>query len=218
MSKHWRQRMLATTRGRVIGLLRRGPGTVNELAGALELTDNAVRLHLSALERDGLVQQEGVRRGVGKPAHVYVLTPEAETLFPKGYAAVLGEILGHMRDEQGTVALEAFLRAVGRQSGERARSGSPDLSARVDEAAAFLGELGGLVEVAEEDDAFMVRGFSCPLAAVVVGNPEACALAEELVAGVVGVSVEECCDRSGQPKCRFRISKEEDAAHTHACD
>ena len=39
------------------------------------------------------------------------------------------------------------------------------------------------------------RGFSCPLAAVVGSNPEACALAEELVAGVEGAPVEECCDR-----------------------
>ena len=94
MPKQWRQRMLSTTRGRVLALLRWGPRTVNDLARSLELTDNAVRLHLSALERDGLVEQEGVRRGIGKPAHVFQLTSEAESLFPKAYATLLGEVLG----------------------------------------------------------------------------------------------------------------------------
>jgi len=205
-AKRWRQRLLASTRGRVVTLLRWGPRTVNELADSLGLTDNGVRLHLAALERDGLVEQEGVRRGVGKPAHVYRLTPEADSLFPKAYATVLSEVLAYIRDEQGPAALTEFLRAVGRRAGERARAGAPTLRERVDAAVALLGELGGLAEAVETDDAITIRGFSCPLAAIVGTNPEACALAQELVGGVVGAEVEECCDRSGPPRCVFRIS------------
>ena len=77
------QRFLASTRGQIITLLRRSSRTVDELAQALNLTDNAVRAHLATLERDGVVQQSGVRRGSGKPASVYDLAPEAEQLFPK---------------------------------------------------------------------------------------------------------------------------------------
>ena len=88
----WNERFLATTRGRIVGLLRTGSRTVNELAEALELTDNAVRAHLAGLERDGLVEQEGVRRGIGKPAHVFRLTEEAESLFPKAYAFLAAEL------------------------------------------------------------------------------------------------------------------------------
>ncbi|HZA91639.1 MAG TPA: winged helix-turn-helix domain-containing protein, partial [Gemmatimonadales bacterium] len=76
----WDQRFFASTRGRVVTLLRDGHTTVEDLARALNLTDNAVRTHLSALERDGLVVQSGLRRGVGKPAYTYVLTPDAERL------------------------------------------------------------------------------------------------------------------------------------------
>src|SRR5688500_3300358 len=111
MAKRWRERVLSTTRGRVLTLLRRGPRTVGELAEALDLTDNGVRLHLGALERDGLVEQEGARRGRSRPSYVYRLTHEAEALFPKAYATVLAEVLGYVRDERGVAELEAFLRA-----------------------------------------------------------------------------------------------------------
>jgi predicted ArsR family transcriptional regulator len=47
---------------------------LSELATAVGVTDNAVRLHLGSLQREGLVRQSGVRRSVGKPAHVYDVT------------------------------------------------------------------------------------------------------------------------------------------------
>src|SRR5690349_9974995 len=47
----WNRRLLASTRGRILSVLRRGGVTVNELADATGLTDNAVRAQLTALER-----------------------------------------------------------------------------------------------------------------------------------------------------------------------
>jgi predicted ArsR family transcriptional regulator len=71
------ERFFASTRGQVTALLRQGERTVEELAQALVLTDNAVRAHLVTLERDGLVRQAGLRRGLSKPAYAYALTPAA---------------------------------------------------------------------------------------------------------------------------------------------
>ncbi len=78
-------RFFASTRGKIVTLLRRASRTVEELAQALGLTDNAVRAQLALLERDRLVQQHGSRRGSSKPAYVYGLTPAAEELYPKAY-------------------------------------------------------------------------------------------------------------------------------------
>ncbi len=64
----WNSRFFASTRGKIVTLLRRASRTVDELAQALDLTDNAVRAHLATLERDGFVQQRGERRGSGKPS------------------------------------------------------------------------------------------------------------------------------------------------------
>ena len=54
----WKDRVLGSTRGRVIALLRRGPRTVNELADDLGLTDNAVRTHLSALPIEDRLREQ----------------------------------------------------------------------------------------------------------------------------------------------------------------
>ncbi|HUP88326.1 MAG TPA: ArsR family transcriptional regulator [Longimicrobiales bacterium] len=206
-NSNWRKRILTSTRGRVLSLLRMGPRTVNELADALALTDNAVRTHLSALERDGLIRQEGVRRAIGKPAFVYVLADDAEALFPKGYAEILDRLLDRVRRDQGDRALEAFLRNVGRDAAGAAPAATGSLRERIDAAVVALGALGGLAEVEEREDEFYINGFSCPLSAIVTRNPEACALAEQLVTDMVGATVTECCDRSHPPRCRFRVAK-----------
>ena len=64
----WRKRFFETTRGKLVALLRRRELTVDEMATALGVTDNAIRAQLAALERDKLVEQRGVRRGAGKPS------------------------------------------------------------------------------------------------------------------------------------------------------
>jgi predicted ArsR family transcriptional regulator len=208
LAKEWRQRMLSSTRGRVLSLLRWGPRTVSELAASVGLTDNGVRTHLAALERDGLVKQEGVRRTGGKPSYVYELTADAEALFPKGYASVLSEVLAYVREQEGREGLRNFVRAVARRTASKLpRDEQANLRARVDAAVGVLGELGGLAEVAEDERSLHIRGYSCPLAAVVKDSPETCALAEELVRSIVGADVEECCDRSGTPRCAFSIAK-----------
>ncbi len=200
----WDQRFFASTRGQVVALLRRGVATVEELARALDLTDNAVRAHLAALERDGLVVQSGLRREVGKPAYIYALTPDAERLFPKAYGALLHLLLDVLAERLPADALADVLRDVG----HRLAAGQPrpvgDLRARVEGAAALLDELGGLAEVEEHEGGFVILGCSCPLAAAVEGHPEACLLAEALLGDVIGALVLQTCDPDG-PQCRFEI-------------
>ena len=64
------ERFFSTTHGRMVVLLRRAARTVDDLAGLLDVTANAVPAQLPVLERDGLVQQHGLRRGQAKPAYL----------------------------------------------------------------------------------------------------------------------------------------------------
>jgi predicted ArsR family transcriptional regulator len=203
------QRFLSTTRGQIVALLWRAPRTVEELATALDVTKNAVRPHLSALERDGLVRQSGVRHTSRKPAYVYDVTPAAERLVPKAYAPVLGHLLDVLGDQFTADALEVTLREVGSrlagESGGRSQHGKGDGVAR---AAAVLEDLGGIVEVDDSDrhrGTIRLRGYSCPLAAVVPSHPEVCRMIESLLEDVTGVPVKERCDRKGRPHCRFEL-------------
>jgi predicted ArsR family transcriptional regulator len=198
----WDQRFLSSTRGRIITLLRRENHTVDELAQSLELTDNAVRSHLATLERDGLVEQRGVRRGGGKPAYIYGLTIEAEHLFAKAYAPVLSELLSVLAEHIGGDDLKSALRTVGRRL---AGSGvdSDDVQDRLRAAAKALNSFGGLAETTIEDDRAVIQGYSCPLTAISAKHCEICQLAEALVTEIVGFPMQEHCDRGERPRCRF---------------
>lgn len=204
----WDPQFFSTTRGHIVGLLRRAQQTVDDLAAVLHLTDNAVRAHLLRLERDGLVRQRGVRRGERRPSLMYELTPEAERLFPKAYAPALArllEVLGeHSSPEQ--------VRELAAESGRRLAVGRPLAAGgprdRLQAAGDVLSSLGGLAEVqSDANGRLQLVGFSCPLGELVTDHPELCALAEALVSEVSGLAARETCERvPGQPpRCRFEI-------------
>ncbi len=205
--KRWNDRLMGSTRGRVITLLRRGEQTVDELADALSLTDNAVRMHLSGLERDGLVAMRGVRRGIGKPAHVYALTPEADSLFPRAYGVVLRTLLHALRRRLASGDVDALVAEVGSQLGGVFPRAQGSLYDRAEAAVAVLAQLGGVADVRVDDGVASIRGFGCPLREAVDGHPEVCRIAAALLSDVVGYEVTECCDRSESPSCHFTFAE-----------
>jgi predicted ArsR family transcriptional regulator len=216
-TNYWDQRFFQSTRGQIVTLLRRSKSTVEDLARALDLTDNGVRAHLAVLERDGIVVQRGSLRrtsGGGKPAYVYELTQEGEDLFPKAYEPTLGLLLDVLSEHLGPEESEALLRLVGRRLAEEHSTRADGAHARLETAVEVLNELGGLAELEERDGALVIRGYSCPLAGVTPDHPEVCRMAEALVAEVAGVSVQEQCERGERPRCCFEVASAGGSAQT----
>lgn len=202
---NWVERLTGETRARLLNLLRRSRQTITGLAEGLDLTDNAVRTHVAALERDGIVEQVGTQRDTGgKPARVYALTGEGEELFPKAYALILGELVEEIARVDGWARATELLRAVGRRAAAGAAPPA-DREGRVAVAAAVLRSLGGEVEVQRTAAGYTLQGYACPLSAVTAKHPQVCDLARALVEEITGQSVTECCDRSDRPRCRFRV-------------
>jgi predicted ArsR family transcriptional regulator len=201
------RRFLETTRGRVLAHLRRGPATVDELAATLELTDNAIRAHLTTLDRDGLVRQAGVRRGpgAGKPAAVYELAPDAETRFSRAYAPLLTALLDELSTRLQTPEAEALLRDAGSRLAAALPARSADLEDRVRDAVALLNELGGDITIEHGPDGIRLRGSGCPLSATVTRRPEACRAVQGLLSEVIGTPVVLCCEREPRPRCCFTV-------------
>src|SRR5690348_13934496 len=80
-----KRQLLDSTRGRIVAQLQRGPLAVDDIAAELELTRNAVRNHITAMERDGVVQRVGRRPGTTRPFQTYELTPEVDHLLSRAY-------------------------------------------------------------------------------------------------------------------------------------
>jgi predicted ArsR family transcriptional regulator len=206
----WNKRLLASTRGRILALLRSENRTVNDLAAVLHLTDNAVRAHLLSLERDGLVYQHGTRPGKRKPHAAYGLSTEAEHVFPKAYGPLLAHFVTVLSNRLTASVLRATMREVGwaiaadyldRWKGRSRRE-------RIKAALDSLHDLGGLAKIDERDGKQFIYGRNgCPLAAVTADHPDACLIVESLLSKVVGVPVKKCCEYGETPRCCFELGR-----------
>ncbi|SRR6266542_152468 len=205
------ERFFESTRGRIVSLLRGKTRTVNELAEELEMTDNAVRAHLTTLERDGLIRQGGVQRGHRKPHFAYELTPEAEHLFPKSYDALLNVLLSVLKERLAPDQLGDVLREVGRKAAAGTTTihdKDSDLSAKAEKAVKVLEALGGAPRLEKEEDKIIIQSASCPFATAVEAHPEVCCVAETLVAQITGGRVRERCNKTAvPPRCSFEITE-----------
>ena len=203
----WAQRFSRSTRGRIVALLRDRPRTVEELAGALGLTDNAVRAHLAVLERDELVEHLGVRRtGATRPAHTYGVVPEAEALFSKAYVPLLGRTLEVLAERVGSRKLEALMQAAGRRLTPADVRRPQGRAQRLAAAAEFLNELGASAHVERVRAPSLIRSRSCPVAAVAKTRPEVCTAIASLVGALVEAPARPRCEReNGRARCLFEI-------------
>jgi predicted ArsR family transcriptional regulator len=199
---------LGATKAQILLLLRRAPRTIHELAESLQLTDNAVRAHVAALERDRLVAPAGRRPRARKPAVSYTLAPSADQMFAKPYPQVLGALIAQVKRRHGAAEAGDALRAIGagfarERLGRVAGLGE---KARIEAVAGLIDDLGGLAEVEGDAGRYILTGYSCPLVAVVGDHPEACQLTGAFVAGLIGEgTVRECCRRAEDATCRFEI-------------
>ena len=202
------KQLLDTSRGRVVVLLQRGALTVEDLAGKLGVTANAVRAQLTAMERDGVVRKVGQRPGTTRPFRVYELTPEVEQLLSRAYVPLLTQLVRVFSNSLPGGELEVSMRAAGKGLADELLSNkrpAGSLQTRVTAASHFLNEQLGAVTHVEKNGGYVIRAPGCPLSALTGKHPAVCLAMESFVTEVVGASVRECCDRVGRPRCCFEI-------------
>jgi predicted ArsR family transcriptional regulator len=184
--------------------------TADELANTLGHTNHAVRAQLRAMERDGLVEPAGFRRGTTRPFAIYRLTAQVEQLLSRAYTPFLTRLVHVLASRHDAQEVENVMRDTGCGLAE-------DMGARIDPGGSFADrvaaasqllndELGAATHVEDDAEGFVIRGASCPLSALTGKHPSACVAIESLLAAVVGAQVKECCERDARPSCCFRIT------------
>jgi len=202
----WSQRFFASTRGRIVGLLRRASLTVDDLARSLDLTDNAVRAQLTGLERDGIVRAQGHRKGSGKPSVAYELVPDVEPALSTAYRPLLAALLESLAASLPEREMITLLRAAGRRVARERPPLRGDAATRATAVCEVLNDLGGLAAAERGPHGWLVRSEGCPLSALVREHPKVCKAVEAMVGELAGVTAREQCDRSeGRPRCCFQL-------------
>jgi predicted ArsR family transcriptional regulator len=206
-----RKARFGSRREEVVKLLQRGFVTVAELASHTGLTDNAIRSHLLALERDGLLKRKGSRPGSRRPHHLYQLTSRAQKFLARASETALTALLDAIKKRLSVRQLRQLLETGGTALAARVAStrGKKSLQTRVQNAARLLNALGGAAAVENDANGFHIRSHGCPLNSVVAEHPEACLLVENFLAHIIGAKVREHCIRGSQSRCCFAITAAE---------
>src|SRR5215207_11389020 len=114
MGEALRQQLLDSSRGRIVTVLRTGGLTADDIARTLGLTRSAVRIQITAMERDGVVRKVGKRPGTTRPSYIFELTPEVEQLLSKAYIPLLMQLVRVFSEALPAEQLDDLLQAAGK--------------------------------------------------------------------------------------------------------
>jgi DeoR family suf operon transcriptional repressor len=207
--------MQSSRRSLVHELKRRGEATADGLADALGLTVSAVRQHLLALAKDGLVEYQSVADGRGRPRHLHRLTTRGHGLFPATYGELTNELLGYFAEADAALVDTAFERRRKRRLQQAlARLAGMSLTEKVAEMARILDEDGYLADFESlPDGTWRITEHNCAIFAVARRYGQACSSELGFLRGALP---EAEVDRvahmvAGQHVCSYRVVPREPA-------
>ena len=211
------------TRRAITKLLKtEGPIDSAQLAQRLGLTAMAVRQHLYALQREGLVAAEERPVPIGRPAKFWRLTREADHLFPEAYAELSVALIDSVKDAFGEEGLERVLTSrCARQRTDYAKQIKPTdpLARKLRNLAKLRTEEGYMAEIKKEDDgSFLLVENHCPICAAANACQGFCSTELDLFRFVLGPGV--TVDRAehiikGDNRCVYKIRPQKSTKSTN---
>jgi predicted ArsR family transcriptional regulator len=200
-----------STRMEVLELLRRnGPCGAETIASDLDVTPNAVRQHLTNLERDGLVVSHPEKGGRGRPALLFALTERADAVFPKRYGQLATMVLREVEEQGGPEALdEIFARVASRHAGaiEHELVGL-DFDKKLNRVVAWIGRAGTLAEQTETPEGVKITIHNCPFRNTALKFPQVCTITPQLITQLMDASVSQSDSiHRRDPYCSFVVQR-----------
>lgn len=182
------------TRRTIVKLLKQeGPSDAEALAAPLAITAMAVRQHLYALQKEGLVTYQEESRPMGRPAKLWELTPAADRFFPDRYAELTLGLINSMKEAFGEEGLNRLLEVRTREQIQAYQAIVPrhaSLQQRLDALAEQRTEEGYMAEVmAQADGTFLLAEKHCPICAVATACTGLCQMELEIFQAALGEDV-----------------------------
>ncbi len=204
-----------STRMEILELLRRrGRSSAETIANDLGVTPNAIRQHLTNLEREGLVASQPERSGRGRPALLFGLTERADAVFPKRYGQLATMVLQEVQDMSGPEALdEIFARVAVRHAGAIEKDiADLDFEAKLDRVVSWIGRAGTLVEQTETPEGVRVTIHNCPFRNTALKFPQVCTITPQLITHLTGAAVSQSNSiHRRDPYCSFVVQRPTDS-------
>lgn len=192
-------------------LLRSKDGlTVDELSERLQITRNAVRQHLAALENDRLLEPGQTRPSGGRPQQLYVLTDKGKEGFPRHYDWFAQLLIESIKREAGPEELRERLGKLGESVALQLRSQNPGLQTPLEKVvrlAEVMGQLGyDVAEPRSEGDENILEADNCVFHSLATKDPDVCQFDLALMSAFTDSAIShEKCMAQGEHVCRFRL-------------
>jgi predicted ArsR family transcriptional regulator len=200
-----------STRMEVLELLRRKQAASAEsISAQLGITPNAVRQHLTNLERDGLVRSEPVRSKRGRPSLMFSLTDKADAAFPKRYGQLATMILNEVADLGGPELLdEIFQRVADRYAGGiETQIEGLTFDQKLDRVVEWIGRAGTLAEKVETPEGVEITIHNCPFRNTALKYPQVCTITPRLLVKLLDVQVSQAASiHRRDPFCSFLVQR-----------
>lgn len=180
--------------------------TVEQIAKALRITDNAVRNQLRKLEEMGFAARTGSRPGASKPSTLYGITLNGQVQFSTLYLPVLMQFLRVAEGRCAGAQLDSLMMDTGESLASRYPRPTGAMKNRVHAAARLLRSFGGVAEVRARNGTLMIRSLGCPLAALTSEHPAACKVLQGFLVQYLATPVSICCELEDEPRCCFEVS------------
>ncbi|KAB8137853.1 transcriptional regulator [Gracilibacillus oryzae] len=200
-----------TTKDRILEKLKKDMSlSVNELSDYLEITHMAIRKHLNALEKDGLISTQLMKLPVGRPVQKYFLTTKGKRLFPNNYESISVDFLKDIQELHGEDSIsQLFKRREARQiTNYSERLTQLTDQGKVEEMVKIQNEKGYMAEFNHIDDnQFEIMEYNCPIFAVASEFHIACQCETNMFKNLLGTEeVERAqCKTEGNNHCRFVV-------------
>ena len=188
-----------------------GGMSIDELAEHLAVTRTAIRQHLAALERDGLVLRGETRPTGRRPEQLYRLTDHAREQFPRQYQLLASALIDEVADIIGPEALATLMRNLGRKLALDREQQVVDETKIVQ----HMNQAGYEAEVFFRSSGDQeIVAHNCVFHRLAAAHPVVCELDLALIGALGGAEVEhtECMVRGGNV-CRFKLRPTEPPTH-----
>src|SRR6266849_8769146 len=200
-----------STRMEVLELLRRkGRSSAESIASDLGVTPNAVRQHLTNLERDGFVVSHPVKSGRGRPSLLFALTERADSVFPKRYGQLATMVLQEVQEMGGPEALDEVFALV---AARHAAAIAPalfglDFDEKLRRVVAWIGRAGTLAEQSEAPEGIKVTIHNCPFRNTALKYPQVCTITPQLMSRLLGTNISQADSiHRHDPYCSFVVQR-----------
>jgi DeoR family suf operon transcriptional repressor len=182
---------------------------IDEIAGKLSISRNAVQQHIDKLERDGYVKTGMLSKTAGRPVRVFVLTEAGINSFQKQYAWFSELLLTKLRQEMGPEALQRYLHEL---AGSLSQGLLPQFAGQKDEVRfaeliRIMNQLGFKARLnAANGEQPSIEAFNCIYHDLAQKFQEVCEFDRALITALLDRDIDHLeCMAKGGGVCKFRL-------------